>query len=110
VPGHGGVLPARKTPRLNDDGRRHFTGQVRSRCYIREAGWDHRPTCPTQGGRCESCYLVHPNRDARGEWGGPDACSACGGTRLSGRVYFRSGAFSMDGGITLIEADAWTRK
>jgi hypothetical protein len=81
-----------------------------SKGYIREMGWDHKPVAPVPSIRCESCYLVHPNRDARGECGGPDTCSACGGTRLSRRVYFRSGSFSMDGGCTLIEADEWSRK
>lgn len=81
-----------------------------SKGYIRDAGGDHKPISPFPSVRCEACYLVHPNRDARGGWGGPDACSACGGTRLSGRVYFRGDAFSMDGGRTLIEADAWTRR
>lgn len=81
-----------------------------SKGYERAAGWNGEPRSPVASLRCEDCYLVYPNRDASGEWGGPDICLVCGSTRLSGRVYFRSGAFSLDGGCTVIEADAWTRK
>jgi hypothetical protein len=79
------------------------------RGYIPEAGWDKRPISPQPDLRCESCYLVHPNRDKHGEWGGPDVCAACGGRDFSGQQFFDMRLFSRDGGCTTFAADAWCR-
>jgi hypothetical protein len=78
--------------------------------YIPEFGGSKEPISPQPCIRCESCYLVHPNRNANGEWGGPNACAACGGTDLSGQQYFDMRLFSRDGGITRFQGDAWTRE
>jgi hypothetical protein len=78
--------------------------------YIPEFGWDKKPISPQPDLRCESCYLAHPNRNARGEWGGPDACAACGGKDFSSQQFYDMRLFSRDGGVTRFEADAWTRR
>jgi hypothetical protein len=76
--------------------------------YIAEVGWDKTPVSPQPHVRCESCFLVHPNRDADGEWGGPSKCAACGGTDFSCQQMFDMRLFSRDGGRTRFAADAWT--